>query len=96
MSVSTNRSTKPRVPVEVDGIQVNFCKNPNCLNYGVPASTEKQPKGSGAKARGRDEYRVAGGSYSDNRTGTPVITCLKRNEAPPIKMLKWLQDFVAG
>lgn len=85
MSVSTNSSTKPRVPVEVDGIQVNFCKNPNCANFGIPASTGKQPRGPGAQSRGRDSYRVAGGSYSNNRQGSPAITCLKCNEAPPIK-----------
>jgi transposase-like protein len=85
MAVSRNESTKPRVPIEVDGIQVNFCKNPQCLNYGVPASTEEQPKGPGAKERGRDDYRLAGSGYSNNRPGTPVITCLKCTATPPIK-----------
>jgi len=33
-----------RIPVEVGAIQVNFCKNPQCQNFGVPASTEKQPE----------------------------------------------------
>jgi transposase-like protein len=85
MSVSTNRGTPPRIPLEVAGIQVNFCKNPGCPNFGVPASSEKQPRGPGARERGRDGYRVASGSYSDNRAGAPVITCLMCNEAPPIK-----------
>lgn len=26
----------PRVPGEVAGIQINFCKNPTCANFGVP------------------------------------------------------------
>lgn len=85
MSVSTNREILPRIPLEVAGIQVNFCKNPNCPNYGVPADTAKQPRGPGAKERGRDSYRIAGSHYEENRVGVPVITCLMCNETPPIK-----------
>jgi len=29
-------SRPSRVPPAIDGIQVNYCKNPRCLNYGVP------------------------------------------------------------
>ena len=85
MSVSTNREAPPRVPLEVDGIQVNFCKNPRCPNYGVPASTEKQPRGRGARERGRDDYQVKGSGYSENRPGTPTVACLLCKENPPIK-----------
>ena len=84
MSVSTNREGPPRIPLEAGGIQVNFCKNPNCPNFGVPASVEKQPRGPGAAARGRDNYRVAGGTHGRG-VSVPVITCLMCNEAPPIK-----------
>ena len=85
MSVSTNEMASPRIPLAVGDIQVNFCKNPGCPNFGVPASTEKQPRGPNTAERGRDHYRVAGSSYGDNRTGTPVITCLFCKETPPIK-----------
>ena len=47
-----------RVPMEVDAIQVNFCKNPHCQNFGIPASTTKQPRGRGAAERGRDTYNI--------------------------------------
>jgi hypothetical protein len=47
MSVSTNERVPPRIPLEVAGVQVNFCENPSCSNFGVPASAEKQPKGPG-------------------------------------------------
>jgi transposase-like protein len=92
MSVSTNSCDVPRVPYEVNGIQVNFCKNPNCPNYGVPASTEKQPRGPGAKERGRDSYRKAGSNYGENRPGTPVLTCLECGETPPIKSNKGVYE----
>lgn len=84
MSVSINRETPPRIPLEVAGIQVNFCKNPNCPNFGVPASSEKQPRGPGAGERGRDSYRVTGSTHGRERL-VPVITCLMCKEAPPIK-----------
>jgi transposase-like protein len=84
MSVSTNGEALPRIPREIDGIQVNFCKNPNCANFGVAASSEKQPKGPGARERGRDNYRIAGGTHGRG-ISIPVITCLVCNEAPPIK-----------
>lgn len=31
---------KLRVPPEVNGIQYNFCKNPKCSNFGIPAPEE--------------------------------------------------------
>jgi hypothetical protein len=30
-----------RVPRKVGTIQVNFCKNPQCKNFGVPASAKR-------------------------------------------------------
>jgi len=40
-----------RIPVEVGGIQVNFCKNPQCQNFGIPASTKRKPRGRGSEQR---------------------------------------------
>ena len=79
---STNSITpkKPRVPESVNGIQVNFCKNPTCLNFGRPASTEPQPKGSLTPSRkSRDAYLVSGSS------GVKKIACKLCGEYPPIK-----------
>jgi hypothetical protein len=42
-----------RVPMEVGTIQVNFCKNPQCQNFGIPASTIRQPRGRGVAERRR-------------------------------------------
>ena len=49
-----------RAPVEVGTIQVNFCKNPQCQNFGIPASTIRRPRGRGAAERSRDTYSVVG------------------------------------
>ena len=34
-----------RVPMEVGTIQVNFCKNPQCQNFGIPARETGQQFG---------------------------------------------------
>ncbi len=69
-----------RVPKAVEDIQVNFCRNPKCPNFGVPASTEAQPRGPGAKDRGRDAYE------KDIHSKTaPVLVCLYCREEPALK-----------
>jgi len=50
--------SSPRIPETIDGIQVNYCKNVKCANYGTPASSQKQPRGPGASKRGRDKYSI--------------------------------------
>ena len=63
-----------RVPAEADGIQVNFCKNPACQNYGIPALGN-----SGGKPKD-DGYIATGGGSS-----LPVLKCKICGEFPPIK-----------
>lgn len=62
------------MPAEADGIQVNFCKNPACQNYGIPALDN-----SGGKPKD-DGYIVTGGGSS-----LPVLKCKICGEFPPIK-----------
>jgi len=69
-----------RIPLPESSIQVNFCKNPACTNYGVPASTQKQPKGRGAGVKDRDNYTIVGSGKN-----SPTIKCGVCNEHPPIK-----------
>ncbi len=76
-----------RVPVEVGGIQVNFCKNPQCQNFGVPASTQRQPRGKGAEERGRDTYSVVGSGR-----GTPMLRCSFCGQYPTIKSNKAIHE----
>ncbi|MDD2943685.1 MAG: hypothetical protein PHC51_12055 [bacterium] len=48
----------PRIPSEVEGIQVNHCKNTSCVNFGIPASESRWAmKGDDAKG----SYRIIGG-----------------------------------
>ena len=76
-----------RVPVEVGAIQVNFCKNPQCQNFGIPASIERQPRGRGAAKRGRDTYSVAGSGR-----GTPMLRCSFCGQYPTIKSNKAIHE----
>lgn len=68
----------PRIPDAISGVQVNFCKNPLCSNYGIPASAEQQPKGR--NQLGRDTYSLSG-----SKKNVPVLKCHKCGEFPPIK-----------
>ena len=67
---------RPRIPPEVEGIQANFCKNPGCANFGVPAIDAPQ-KGKGIQ---RDNYILE--TRGPHR---PVLTCKLCRERPPIK-----------
>jgi len=76
-----------RVPIKVGSIQTNFCKNPECQNFGVPASTKKQPRGPGAKKRGRDTYTIIGSGR-----GTPMLRCSICGQCPTIKSNKGIHE----
>jgi len=72
----------PRIPEAVASIQVNFCKNPVCANFGIPASQQKQPRGPGAKENSnRDNYTVATASHHDGLR----LKCNFCGEYPTIK-----------
>ena len=66
----------PRVPVSHEhGININFCKNPNCPNFGVPVEKAAQ-EGSGTANR----YVMVG-----NGKGSPYARCTRCGESFPLK-----------
>lgn len=67
----------PRIPVEVGGIQVNFCRNPRCPNFGQPPVV---PDNGKRKRAGTDSYRVIAAGK-----GKPTLHCLLCHESPPLK-----------
>ena len=67
----------PRLPGEVDGIQVNFCRNPQCANFGKPPVVPDDGK---RKTPGTDSYRVIAAGK-----GKPTLHCLLCQESPPLK-----------
>jgi hypothetical protein len=76
-----NVTLKLRIPLSVEGVQVNFCKNPACPNFGVSASQEKQPRGQYAKDKERDSYTIVSG----DKPKTIVLKCNLCGEHPTIK-----------
>lgn len=68
-------SRLPRVPEEFGGVQVNFCKNPSCANFGVPVS----PASSRGKFADNAYTVVAAGK------GIPAARCNSCGEHFPFK-----------
>lgn len=73
---------KTRVPVAFEGVQVNFCKNPSCKNFGVPVNPYiNRLRGAAKKAAAEaDDYIISG--YGK---GYPSIKCQLCNEGNPVK-----------
>lgn len=68
------------MPPEVHGIQVNFCKNPECANFGVPASNERPgTKHTRSSSQPGMAYRRVGARKY------PLILCKLCDEKPPLK-----------
>ena len=73
---------KLRVPAPADHIQVNFCKNPKCRNFGVPVSNKVQPRGrQGRVKKKRDTYTVRLGGASN----VPKMVCSFCKQRPTTK-----------
>lgn len=70
-----NTDTLPRIPVEVNGIQYNFCKNPKCFQFGLPASQDK--------FHGNNTYILTG--LGQGGTNVPLLRCNGCGEHLPMK-----------
>lgn len=77
MAEKSSARKADRIPPEAGGIQVNFCKNPGCANYGVPARSTVRRGGSG---KIQDGYELTSASAI-----TPLLRCHGCGEQPPIK-----------
>lgn len=80
----TSKTPAPVVYTFPDGsrraIQVNFCKNPHCANYGVPSTLKKHAHRSKAAPAPGTEYTLAA-----REKDAPTLVCRLCAEAPPIK-----------
>lgn len=65
----------PRVPADHGGVQVNFCKNPTCANFGIPAA-QASVRGRSA----RNPYTVVASG-----AGLPAGRCNTCGEHFPLK-----------
>lgn len=68
-----NKPEKFSFPRAYNGVQVNFCKNTSCTNYGVPPQhSKKNKKGKYAKVTGG--YKIQTKSYSNVKRMSLVCT----------------------
>jgi transposase-like protein len=81
-----SRASSPALPPEVMGINVNFCKNPACRNFGVPADVVKWRRTgkSGLAAIPGTAYKLT--AVGDSRPALKCLLCgehfsLKSNQA---------------
>src|SRR6266498_622120 len=79
---------KTRIPPAVKNLQINFCKDPRCPNFGYPPlesiknkilSTSTATPAPGKK-RSKDSYSI---DYKDK--GCPLIVCHECGGKPPMK-----------
>ncbi|WP_135607029.1 IS1 family transposase [Solemya velesiana gill symbiont] len=70
----------PRIPIEINGVQVNFCKNPRCSNFGIPARSSNQPLKTPDGKVIPDRYRKSGDVWNKS-----YLLCKECGETPPIK-----------
>jgi transposase-like protein len=89
--------TLQRIPASYEGIQVNFCKDPKCPNYGIPAkdtikglSLPEEVSPTAGK-RHRDGYTVQTRS-SAAKKGTKRLKCNECKDAPPMKSNKGIHE----
>lgn len=76
-------SELPRVPQQAEHINVNFCKNPSCPNFGVLAQEKVLPKGRGHTSR--DGYIVSGYTNTSGGPRIPMLRCKMCGEQPTTK-----------
>jgi hypothetical protein len=72
----------PPVPLAVAGVDVNFCKNPTCANFGVPAVLVKwrRTKNSALSTTPGTAYSLTG-----TGSGRPALRCLLCGETFSVK-----------
>lgn len=97
-SVVLKTAPKTRIPPEVSGLQVNFCKNPRCENFGVPALQTKRtgPKG---KTKDPDQYHVTGGvpnAVLRCRAKGCTETLLMKSNAAILEELDRMEKYLEG
>ena len=77
--LATISSAGTRAPASFEGIEVNFCKNPKCANFGVPETPHRARHAPGAPPQPGDYTLVAAGK------GKPLLKCGLCQETLPMR-----------
>lgn len=84
MPSGSSKAPAPIIHTFPDGsgrvIEVNFCKNPRCANFGVASTLKKGAHRSKAAPAPGTEYTL-----NANSKDTPTLVCRLCSEGPPIK-----------
>lgn len=83
MEVISSSAPLPPLPPEVAGINVNFCKNPHCANFGVPAEIVKFRRKHGSSLA--TTPGTAYGLTLSTNAGRPALRCMLCKEKFAIK-----------
>ena len=68
-----------RAPAPFEGLNVNFCKNPKCPNFGVPETPHRTRLAAGENATVGDYATISAGK------GKPQLKCLLCGESMPMR-----------
>lgn len=86
-----------RAPGPFEGLNVNFCKNPKCANFGVPETPHRPKRTSGTTPQPGDYMLTAAGR------GKPQLKCLLCGEIMPMRSnqgiveeLTRVMDYLSG
>lgn len=75
-----------KAPAPFDGINVNFCKNPKCANFGVPETPNRGKRRAGVLPQPGDYNLVASGK------GKPILKCMLCGEGMPMRSNQGIQE----
>lgn len=78
-----------RAPAPFEGVNVNFCKNPKCGNFGVPETAHRVRRTPGTAAVPGDYSLVASGK------GRPVLKCALCGETFPMRSNQGIHEELA-
>lgn len=75
-----------RAPAPFGGLNVNFCKNPKCANFGVPETLHRTKRAPGTPPQPGDYSLVAAGK------GKPLLKCGLCAETLPMRSNQGVQE----
>ncbi|MDK9761898.1 hypothetical protein KI743_07770 [Vibrio sp. D420a] len=95
---SVQRPSQPRIPLTIEGIDVNRCSNPSCVNFDIEASTSRTDVNysvSGNKRNGSSLRCKKCGGFNSIKSNKAIAEELERMEALKERSTIYRQDGTA-
>jgi len=77
-----------KAPAPFDGINVNFCRNPKCANFGVPETPNRGKRRTTGAPPQPGDY-----SLETSGKGKPILKCMLCDEGTPMRSNRLLSSF---